>query len=126
MKKIQEVFVLEGKNDTAKMKSLYHCDTIETGGSALSDKTLAFIARAQQQRGVIIFTDPDASGERLRKIINEKVPHCKNAFLLKEDCSTAKKVGIEHANKEVIAQALAHLLTYQEGEKSLSRLVLSV
>lgn len=35
---------------------------------------------ALQKRGVIIFTDPDYPGERIRKIISDKVPGCKHAF----------------------------------------------
>lgn len=120
MKKIQQVFVVEGKNDTARLKSIYDCDTIETGGSALSKKTISLLQELVNKRGLIVFTDPDNSGERLRKIINEKVKGCYHAFLRREDCSTLKKVGIEHATKEVIQKALEDMLYYDEVENTLS------
>ena len=36
---------------------------------------------ANKKRGVIIFTDPDAPGEKIRSTINQHVKGCKNAFI---------------------------------------------
>lgn len=117
MKKIKEVIVVEGKHDSDCLKRYFDCETIETGGLGLTDETLAFIQIAQAKRGVIIFTDPDASGNKIRHMINRAVPACKNAFVDKHDARTHKKVGIEHACKEVLEEALEHLLTYDTGTK---------
>ena len=38
--KIKEVIVVEGKNDTNKLKSVLECDTIETSGTHLSKQVL--------------------------------------------------------------------------------------
>ena len=38
------------------------------------------IKAAQKRRGVIIFTDPDFAGEKIRKKIAAEVPGCKHAF----------------------------------------------
>ena len=94
--KIQEVIVVEGKNDTAVLKSYFDCDTIETHGTCLSDFTLQLIEKMQEKRGVIIFTDPDYPGESIRKQINQRVKGCRNAFVPKEMAKTEKKVGVEH------------------------------
>ena len=67
--KIQEVIVVEGKDDTKRIKMAVNADTIETRGSAISDETLDQIAELQEKRGVIVFTDPDYSGEKIRKTI---------------------------------------------------------
>ncbi len=118
--KISEVIVVEGKNDSNVLKSYIDCDTIETFGSNISTETLAYIQETQKKRGVIIFTDPDAPGERIRTIINQHVKGCKNAFIEKNKAKTTKKVGIEHASKEDILESLAHLMTYRETEETLS------
>ncbi len=78
--KVKEIIVVEGKDDTAKLKQALDVDTIETNGSAINKQTLDQIAHAKQKRGVIIFTDPDYPGQRIRKIIDEHVPGCKHAF----------------------------------------------
>lgn len=112
--KIQEVIVVEGSNDTKKLQSFFDVETIETHGTHLSKTTLEFIKKVQQERGIIIFTDPDSPGEKIRSMINQHVDGCKNAFVFKKDARTTKKVGIEHANKEILEEALSHLLTYQK------------
>lgn len=115
--KIQEVIVVEGKNDTAVLKSYFDCDTIETRGSCLSEFTLNYIESMQKKRGVIVFTDPDYPGEKIRKQINQRVKGCKNAFVPKSQAKTAKKVGVEHASKEVLEKALKECVTFRENSE---------
>jgi ribonuclease M5 len=114
MKKIREVIVVEGKNDTANLKRFFDCDTIETHGTCLSSFTLELIRHAKEKRGVIILTDPDSPGNRIRNEINRKIPGCLNAFVDKADAKTEHKVGVEHAGEETLKQALDHLMTYTE------------
>ena len=83
--KIKEIIVVEGKDDTIAIHRAVNADTIETNGSAVSEETLEKIKHAQEKRGVIIFTDPDYPGERIRKIVNDNVPGCKHAFIKKND-----------------------------------------
>lgn len=104
--KIKEVVVVEGRHDSATLKQYFDVDTIETGGSAIDDTILKYIAEAQEKRGVIVFTDPDYPGERIRNIVNQAVPGCKNAFLDKKKALGRHKVGIEHANKKDLEEAL--------------------
>ncbi len=108
--KIKEVIVVEGKSDTVKIKQAVQADTIETNGSAIDSFTLGQIRHAQNKRGIIIFTDPDYPGERIRHIIDQSVPGCKHAFLTKEKARAKhqknKSLGIEHASVESIQKAL--------------------
>ena len=80
-RKIPEVIVVEGKDDTANLRRFYEVDTYETRGSAIDQDDLERIATLQELRGVIVFTDPDYNGERIRKIIMQEVPQAKHAFL---------------------------------------------
>lgn len=112
--KIKEVIVVEGKHDSQKIKSCVECDTIETYGCHIGKARLALIEQIQKHRGVIIFTDPDGPGDKVRSIINHAIPGCKNAFIEKKKAKTSRKVGVEHANKEDIIEALSHLMTYEE------------
>ena len=71
-------------------------------------KHLCKIEHAQDKRGVIVFTDPDYPGRRIRAIIEEHVPGVKHAFLSKEKtiAKNGKGLGIEHATDEDIRDAL--------------------
>ena len=111
---IKEVIVVEGKNDTLNLKKYYDCDTIETHGLGLSKETLDYIKEVNDKRGVILFLDPDSPGEKIRNRINSYIPGLKNAFVLKEDARTSKKVGIEHATYDVLKEALDNVVSYKE------------
>ena len=78
---IKEVIVVEGKDDTTAVKRATGADTIETNGSAISDEVLKRIEHAHEKRGVIVFTDPDYPGQRIRAIIEQRIPNVKHAFL---------------------------------------------
>ncbi|RKL65201.1 ribonuclease M5 [Salipaludibacillus neizhouensis] len=112
-RRIDEMIVVEGKNDTNRLKRFFKCDTIETNGSAISGSTLEKIKLALDRRGVIVFTDPDYPGEKVRKTINEYVPGCKHAFLPREAAIDHRrnKIGIEHANEHELYQALLYAKT---------------
>ena len=71
---IKQIIVVEGKNDTNVLKSYFDCDTIETHGTHLGKEILAQIALAKEKRGIIIFTDPDYPGEKIRSTINHHIP----------------------------------------------------
>ncbi|SQC70129.1 ribonuclease M5 [Listeria fleischmannii subsp. fleischmannii] len=64
---IQEIIVVEGRDDTTALNRAVIADTIETGGSAINQKILEEIKHAKEKRGVIIFTDPDFPGEKLER-----------------------------------------------------------
>ena len=118
---IKEVIVVEGKNDTRRLQSFFDVETIETHGMSLNKETVELIREINVQRGIILFLDPDTPGEKIRKKLNEEIPGLKNAFVMKEDARTRKKVGIEHASREVLEEALDHLLTYTDMKQSISK-----
>lgn len=117
---IKEVIVVEGKNDTKRLKEFFDCETIETHGLGINKNTIELINEINSRLGVILFLDPDTPGEKIRKRINDAIPGLKNAFILKEDARTKKKVGVEHASKEVLEEALLNVVTYTDKKESLS------
>jgi ribonuclease M5 len=113
---IREVIVVEGKHDTTAIRRAVEADTIETGGSAVNKDIVARIELAQRKRGVIIFTDPDHAGERIRSIVSKRVPGCKHAFLSQEEATLDGDIGIENAKPDAIRSALAAVRTEAEAE----------
>lgn len=106
--KIREIIVVEGKDDTTAVQQAVAADTIETNGSAINAETIEKIKLAQKTRGVIILTDPDFPGQKIRNTISEQVPGCKHAFIPKEEAlhKRGKGVGVEHASSYAIRRAL--------------------
>ena len=73
MKRINEIVVVEGKTDSQLLKELYDVDTIETHGLGLDEKTLELIKEASKTRGVIVLTDPDYPGLKIRNQVEKYV-----------------------------------------------------
>lgn len=126
---VKEVIVVEGKCDTlAIRRAVPTAQTIETNGSALSKETLDLIEKAAFTRGVIVFTDPDYPGRRIRALIEERVPTVKHAFLTKEETishrTKYKSIGIEHASPEAIREALEAVYTVSEPTEEVSQVTL--
>ncbi|HET7521866.1 MAG TPA: ribonuclease M5 [Bacillales bacterium] len=116
--KIKEVIVVEGKKDTAAVQKAVDADTIETNGSAVTERTLASIRLARQRRGVIVLTDPDVPGRHIRHLIMQHVPGCKHAFIPREKArgEKASSLGVEHACPQVIREALQAVRTDMPSE----------
>ena len=120
-RKIPEVIVVEGKDDTANLKRYYEVDTYETRGSAINQDDLERIATLQELRGVIVFTDPDYNGERIRKIIMQEIPQAKHAFLNRGEAvpkskTKGRSLGVEHASYEDLEKALSGLVGSYEDD----------
>ncbi|WP_027063496.1 ribonuclease M5 [Mesoplasma seiffertii] len=122
--KIKQIIIVEGKTDTQKLKNIYGEDlkTIETQGLSLNQQTLEFIKKANQQTGVIIFTDPDGPGKKIREqIIGFLGTKVANAFIEKTAIdSSSKKIGIAEASEAAIKQALNDLIIFDQSKESLS------
>lgn len=108
---IHEVVVVEGKDDEAAVKKAVDAQVIITNGLGLDRKTIEKIGYARERTGVIIFTDPDFPGEKIRKMISDKVPGCKQAYLPKKYSKKGNNIGIENASPEHIREALSKVKT---------------
>lgn len=115
MEILKEVIVVEGRDDTSAIKRALDADTIETHGFGITKATWELIEKAYNERGIIVFTDPDYSGNEIRRRLKEKFPDAKEAFLSRKDATKKDDIGIENAEPEAILEALskAHA-TYRE------------
>lgn len=117
MKKIKEVIVVEGKDDSKQIAKAVNADTYETNGSALSSADISRLRKLQATRGLIVFTDPDFNGERVRKLISQAIPGVKHAFIRRDQGVPTEahgSLGVEHADPAVIKDALAHVYTEED------------
>lgn len=112
----QEMIVVEGRDDTKRLIETFgtQVKTIETNGSAIDESILVQIERAQEEFGVIVLTDPDFQGKRIRNIITQHVPQAKHAYLTRAETTGRKKgqsLGVEHAKSSDIYRALDEVMT---------------
>ncbi|MDD9138193.1 ribonuclease M5 [Fructobacillus sp. CRL 2054] len=122
---IDAVVVVEGWSDTQRLALAVECDTIETGGSALGDEVVERIRLAQERRGVIVLTDPDFNGNRLRQLILTAVPGVTLASISRDEGRAEKdnphkSLGIEHAPVTVLRRVLLEADKKTKGERTAS------
>lgn len=115
---IKEVIIVEGKDDIQAVKRAVDAEMIATSGLGLNDRILERIKRAAERKGIIVFTDPDFPGEKIRKTIQAAVPNCKHAFLPRELATKDGDVGIENASPESIREALSRVKTEIDTNRS--------
>lgn len=108
---IKEVLVVEGKMDVVAIDKAVEADCIITEGFNLKPQALKNIEQAYKKRGIIILTDPDSAGERIRTYLSRRFPEAKHAFVPVEDATDNDDIGIEQAKPAAIRKALEKVRT---------------
>ena len=105
---IKEVIVVEGRDDITAVKKAIDAEIIAVGGFGINAKVIERIKEAQKRKGVIVFTDPDFAGEKIRSIISKRVKGVKHAYIGRAEGTRAKdgNIGVENASPEAIIRAL--------------------
>lgn len=104
---IKEVLIVEGRSDVARIQASHiDVDMITTDGFNLRPAVIEQIRCAYEKRGIIILTDPDGAGERIRKYLSERFPKAKHAFIPRKDAIANNDLGVEQASPEAIRLAL--------------------
>lgn len=131
MIKIKEAVIVEGKYDKIKLSAIIDTVIIETDGFAVfkdkeKQKLIRFLA---EKRGIIIMTDSDSAGFKIRNFINgiTKSENIKNVYIpdvygkekRKTEASKEGKLGVEGMKPEIIMSALQKAgILCDENEKT--------
>lgn len=105
-KRIDQVVVVEGRDDTNAVRRALDCMTIETHGFGIKKETWDLLEKAYEEKGLIIFTDPDFSGEEIRRKLTARFPGSGQAFLTRSEAEKKGDIGIENASPEDILRAM--------------------
>jgi ribonuclease M5 len=118
---IKEVIIVEGRDDIDAVQKAVNADIIATHGYGISRATLKQIENAYRTRGIIILTDPDHAGTKIRQRLTEMFPAALQAYISKSDAldKSETDIGVENARPETIAKAIeaaGRTLTEQHTE----------
>lgn len=114
---IKEIIVVEGKDDISAVKRAVDAEIIATSGLGLTQKTIDLIKKASKNRGVIILTDPDFPGKKIRNIVSSEVENCKHAYIPRDKANKNGNIGVENASPEVIREALKNAKAIVENRR---------
>ena len=82
--KFDAIIVVEGKSDVDFIGSFIDADFVITNGSAISRETIDYLEKASEKRTIVVMTDPDSPGKRIRDAIAAEVPSVLHVFIPKE------------------------------------------
>ncbi|MDR0846439.1 MAG: ribonuclease M5 [Lactobacillales bacterium] len=118
--KINEVIVVEGRDDTNRLKQFFEVDTYETHGIGIDEKLIQELKTIAKKREIIIFTDPDYAGKSIRAHLEEAIPNALNAYLPRAEGVPKNKgsLGIEHASFEALKTALDKVRRNKNDDKN--------
>lgn len=105
--RIPEIIVVEGIHDKQRVLEAVDAEVWVTGGDRVAHTFLTALQRAASRRGIIVLTDPDGPGERIRRRVSQSVPTCRQAFIPRAAASGDGRVGVEYAAPEAVWQALS-------------------
>ena len=118
MIKIDRVVIVEGRYDKIKLSSVIDGVIIETEGFGIfnNKEKQALIRRLAQTKGLLVLTDSDSAGFKIRSFIRGIVPaeQIKHAYIpdifgkekRKTEPSKEGKLGVEGIRPEIIIEAL--------------------
>lgn len=107
--RIAPIIVVEGLHDKQAVLAAVAADVWVLGGDRVSRRTLQELGRAAKVRGLIVFTDPDGPGERIRRRLAVAFPNCQHAFVPRPIATRGGRIGVEFASPSAIRQALTAL-----------------
>lgn len=129
MIRLKQAVIVEGKYDKIKLSSLLDAVIITTDGFGIfKDKEkLALIRTLAKNSGLVILTDSDSAGFKIRnhikgcitegKIINVFVPQIKGKEKRKEKPSAEGYLGVEGLNADILRKALSDAGVMSENSK---------
>ena len=114
--KIKEIIVVEGRDDITAIKRVVDAHIIALNGfSALSKKTINKIVELSKNNDLILFTDPDFAGKKIRDTLKKYIPNIKHAFISQKNATKNDNIGVENANDESILEALKNVITANQN-----------
>ncbi len=116
--KISEVIIVEGKYDVSTLSDIVDALIIPVGGFSVfsSNETKELILTLGKQKGILVLTDSDDAGFKIRRYINNIAQNIivKNAYIPAIDGKEKRKdkpskeglLGVEGMKKDVLKQVL--------------------
>ncbi|MCR5151201.1 MAG: DUF4093 domain-containing protein [Clostridiales bacterium] len=118
MIKINKIVITEGKYDKIRLSSIIDAPILTTEGFGIfKDKELQRLIRSlAQRRGLLVLTDSDAAGFKIRNfissvagkenVINAYIPDIYGKERRKEAPSKEGKLGVEGVSEDIILSSL--------------------
>lgn len=111
---IDAVIVVEGKEDVCYLSSFLKAYFFTTNGFDINEEKLEFLSRVSKNKKVIILTDPDEAGKKIREKIVARINDVFVVEIVKNSRKNYIKSGVAESEKQVIIDALKPFIIEEE------------
>lgn len=108
----KNLYVVEGKMDIDKLKSIGIHYVIKTDGYNIKNQTIEFLKLAQEKRKIILVLDPDGSGKMIAKMISSVLTNVTQVNVCKQMSIKNGKVGIAETESKYLKKVLQEFLDF--------------
>ena len=105
------ILVVEGKEDTSYLSNYIASEIVVTNGFEISKETISYL----KNKKVIVLTDPDEAGAKIRNKLNQLLPDAINVEVDIKKCVRDIKNGVAECD---IDEVLTKLKPYSISKKS--------
>lgn len=113
---LNEIIIVEGRDDVTAVKRVVSSEVIPLHGfTGMTKNKIDFLIELSKKNNLILLTDPDFVGKKLREVISKRIPNIKHAYITREQGTRnyengRKNIGIENASNESIILALSNVI----------------
>lgn len=118
------IIVVEGASDKTLLESFLETEIVITNGSDVPRETIEYLKELSKTRDIVVLTDPDSPGKRIRDVLDGAIPGLLHAYVPKDKAIKGKKVGVAESDPDTILEALHHVspAASEHGKGSLTYL----
>jgi ribonuclease M5 len=104
---VKKIFVFEGKHDVSRFRQVNQVDeAVYVNGASINSEVTNYLIARSKDTQIVIITDPDSAGNRIRRILSNTISNCVHIYLPLELSRYKKKIGFEHLPISYIEEIL--------------------
>ncbi|CAM3219954.1 ribonuclease M5 [Streptobacillus felis] len=117
--KVDEIIVVEGRDDVTRLSQVIDAKIVKLNGSSgLSKEMISYINELSKRKDILLFTDPDFTGKKIREKINQNVEgNVINLYVSREDANKDGNIGVENVDNQKIYDIFEEYLSNKNNNK---------
>ena len=115
---IDHLIIVEGNSDKTKVLSLFDASIFITNGYDIDEGLIKLLS---QYRKLLVLTDDDEAGKKIRERINSIVK-CENIEVDASKCNKHHKHGVAECDKETLYNALKPYIANKKDRKVITNI----
>ena len=101
------IVVVEGEHDKSRVLSIFDAEVVVTNGCEIKDELINYLSNAKEYKRIVIFTDPDEEGKRIRNKLIALLPFAISIEADINKCNHKGKHGIAECELDEINNLLS-------------------